>query len=246
MTRGRAWWSFVAALVTAAALATPGAVGAAAPSAVGRSFVRALVNGDPAACAHATERLQRLLARRGEANECVAAFRNGTSAAAAADRAARTELASAHAAAKVVIRERARQLRSPRYWTSTRFRLAALARELREYQTDARLGSGPAAARNTPTGRVIVDRARSTRTVLVLYTESESGTIRRLTGTTARKGTATRTATRGLPGSGAVSVALAYPAAAAGVAPRVAVFARLGPVSDAAFLLTMTAEPRAG
>jgi hypothetical protein len=90
---------------------------------------------------------------------------------------------------------------------------------------------------------VIVDRARSTRAVLVLYTESESGTIRRLTGTTARKGTATRTATRGVPGSGAVSVALAYPAAA-GVAPRVAVFAPLGPVSDAAFFLTMTAEPR--
>lgn len=234
----------VVALVTAAlcVLCVSGTSAAPSGSAVALTFVRGFLGGDPAACAAATPRLQALLARLSEASSCrVALTLAGGTSAAGDDRAARRALTSASETGHFVIDGRLAARGAERFWTSARYTQAALARDLRDYGLQVRLGSGPAAARGLPDEVVVIDSRRSTRTRLVLYVESGSGTIWRLTPTTSRTGMPTRTATRGIRGNTVPATAFAYPPGAAG--SRVLVATRDTELGQVDLLSRLTPAP---
>ena len=100
------------------------------------------------------------------------------------------------------------------------------------------------AARGTPTGLVLVDATRTTATKLVLYTESASGTIWRLTSAPSRIGSPARAA-RGIAAR-SVPRAQAFPySLASGVSqPRIAVSTTTPETGSISFLLTLTGENR--
>ena len=80
--------------------------------------------------------------------------------------------------------------------------LNKLLSELRQLESDLvfAVGTGPAAARDTDPGRIVVDR-RTNRSKLVLYAESDSGVVWRLTtqGTTGMTFARAATGVRKLP-----------------------------------------------
>src|SRR6187455_2130845 len=131
-----------------------------------------------------------------------------------------------------------------RVWIAPHTRVAALVADMRAHDIEVRVGRGPSSARGTPTGVVFVDTARTTATKLVLYTESTSGTIWRLTSDPYRIGTPTR-AGRG------IAVHPAPPARAFPYRPptgssvaRVGVTTTYGELGSVSFLLTLTSDNR--
>lgn len=219
-----------------------GASGALSPKSVSLTFVKGYLGGDPAACDVATPRLRAVLAKLGEVKTCRAAFMNRAGASAATDdKEARRALTAATEAAQFVIVDRLAARRAARYWTSARYTQLALVRDLEDYGVPVQRGAGPAAARGLGDDVVVLDTRRSSRTRLVLYTESRSGTIWRLTPTTTRTGTPTRSTTRGTPGTPIVATAVGFPSTAEEPA-RVVVSA---PVADRQvdFLVVTTSTP---
>jgi hypothetical protein len=115
---------------------------------------------------------------------------------------------------------------------------------MRAHDIQARVGRGPSSVRGTPTGLVFVDATRTTATKLVLYTESTSGVIWRLTSSPYQIGTPTR-AGRGIAVR-PVPAARAFPYRAPGgsAVSRVAVTAASDRFGSISFLLTLTSQNR--
>ena len=235
-----------ASLVAVAIVATAGSAAVpSTPSAVSTAFVQGYLTADPAVCDLATPRMQQLFARLVKGTTCkaaLAAARAETDA--VADKDARSALRETVQATQVLIDARAKATATRRVWIAPHTRVAALVADMRAHDIEVRVGRGPSSARGTPTGVVFVDTARTTATKLVLYTESTSGTIWRLTSDPYRIGTPTR-AGRG------IAVHPAPPARAFPYRPptgssvaRVGVTTTYGELGSVSFLLTLTSDNR--
>ena len=232
-----------ASLVAVAIVAGPASTAVpSTPSAVSTAFVQGYLTADPAVCDLATPRMQQLFARLVKGTTCkaaLAAARAETDA--IADMDARSALRVTVQAPLVLIDAGAKATATRRVWIAPHTRVAALVADMRAHDIEVRVGRGPSSARGTPTGVVFVDTARTTATKLVLYTESTSGTIWRLTSDPYRIGTPTR-AGRG------IAVHRAPPARAFPYRPptgssvaRVGVTTTYGELGSVSFLLTVDA-----
>jgi len=215
------------------------------PSAVSTAFVQGYLTADPAVCDLATPRMQQLFARLEKGATCKAGLAAARAEAdATADKDARRALRETVQATQVLIDARAKATAKRRVWLTPHSRVSALVADMRARDIEVRLGRRPASARGTATGLVIVDATRTTATKLVLYTESTTGTIWRLTSSPYRLGTPTRAA-RGIAVR-AVPAARAFryrPPSGSG-APRVAVTTASDQFGSISFLLTLTPENR--
>jgi hypothetical protein len=115
---------------------------------------------------------------------------------------------------------------------------------MRAHDVEARLGRGPSSARGTPTGLVLVDSARTTATKLVLYTESTSGVIWRLTSTPYRIGTPSRAGQGVAVHPVPAARAFVYRAPVGTSGSRVAVATMSDEFGAISFLLTLTPQNR--
>lgn len=244
--RRAARWAIGAATLAAAVAASAGSAAVpATPSAVSTAFVQGYLSADPAVCDLATPRIQQLFARLAKGASCkaaLAAARAETDA--VADKDARRALRETVQATQVLIDARAKATAKRRVWLTPHARVGALVADMRAHDIEVRLARGPSSARGTPTGVVFVDTARTTAAKLVLYTESTSGTIWRLTSDPYRIGTPTRAA-RGIAVH-PVPAARAFPyrpPSGASVA-RVGVTTTSGELGAISFLLTLTPENR--
>ena len=165
----------IVAAVAAIALAVPvvaGAASAATPEEarpVAEQFVRALVTSDGAtACSLVGTRLRERLGA-----DCVADL-SESDATARADLDARGSLTEAYIAALGSLTSKGR------FPTPAKVLKASL--ETGVDEVTFVIGSGPGVVRNRKHTVVGIDRMRSTSTRVVLYAESDSGTIFRLTG----------------------------------------------------------------
>lgn len=148
---------------------------------------------DPAVCDLSTARPQQLFARLGKRATCreaLTAIRIADDA--RSDKDAHTALRETLQATQVLIDARAKASRTRRLWLAPHLSVRALVADMRAHDIEVRLGRGPASARGTATRLVLVDGTRTTATKLVLYTESTSGTIWRLTSSPYQLGTPTR------------------------------------------------------
>jgi hypothetical protein len=245
MRAARRWTAAAATLVLLAAATSGQAAGPTTPSAVSTAFVQGYLTADPAVCDLATPRIQQLFARLAKGSTCKAAL--GAARAegdAAADKSARRALRDTVQATQVLIDARANATGKRRLWLVPHSRVAALVANMRAHDIEVRVGRGPSSARGTPTGVVFVDATRTTATKLVLYTESTSGVIWRLTSSPYQIGTPTR-AGRGIAVH-PVPAARAFPYRAPGGSPvsRVAVTAASDQFGSISFLLTLTPQNR--
>ena len=216
------------------------------PSAVSTAFVQGYLTADPAVCDLATPRMQRLFARLAKGATCKAALAAARAEAdAVADKDARRALRETVQATQVLIDARAKASAKRRVWLGPQTRVGALVADMRAHDIEVRLARGPSSARGTPTGLVFVDTARTTATKLVLYTESTSGTIWRLTSDPYRIGTPAR-AGRGIavrPVTAARAFAYRTPTGSGGARVGVTT-ASVTQVGSVSFLLTLTPENR--
>jgi hypothetical protein len=212
---------------------------------VSTAFVQGYLTADPAVCDLATPRIQQLFARLAKGSTCKAAL--GAARAetdAVADKSARRALRDTVQATQVLIDARAKATAKRRVWLVPHSRVAALVADMRAHDIEARVGRGPTSARGTPTGLVFVDATRTTATKLVLYTESTSGVIWRLTSSPYQIGTPIR-AGRGIAVH-PVPAARAFPYRAPGGSSvmRVGVTTTTDESGPISFLLTLTADNR--
>lgn len=239
------WTAATAVLVSVVAAGSGSAAVPSTPSAVSTAFVQGYLTSDPAVCDLATPRLQQLFARLGKGATCkaaLAAVRADDDA--RSDKDARRTLRDTVQATQVLIDARAKATGKRRAWLAPHSRVGALVADMRAHDIEARLGQGPASARGTATGLVFVDAARTTATKLVLYTESTSGTIWRLTSDPYRIGTPTRAARGIAVHTVPAARSFAYRPSSGASVSHVAVTTtdpEFGPIS---FLLTLTPETR--
>ena len=215
------------------------------PSAVSTAFVQGYLTADPAGCDLATPRIQQLFARLAKGTSCktaLGAARDETDA--VADKDARRTLRDAVQATQVLIDARAKAARTRRVWLAPHARVGALWPTCAH--TTSRLVSvaGPSSARGTPTGLVLVDSARTTATKLVLYTESTSGVIWRLTSTPYRIGTPSRAGQGVAVHPVPAARAFVYRAPVGTSGSRVAVATMSDEFGAISFLLTLTPQNR--
>ena len=214
-------------------------------SAVSTAFVQGYLTADPAVCDLATPRMQQLFARLVKGATCkaaLAAARAETDA--VADKDARRALRETVQATQVLIDARAKATATRRVWLGPHTRVGALVADMRAHDIEVRLARGPSSARGTPTGVVFVDTGRTTATKLVLYTESTTGTIWRLTSDPYRIGTPTRAgrgiAVRPIP----AARAFPYRPPTGSSVTRVGVTTTSAEFGSVSFLLTLTPENR--
>jgi hypothetical protein len=216
------------------------------PTAVSTAFAQGYLTGDPAVCDLVTPRLQQLFARLAKrAKTCKAGFAAyRADADVAADRDARRALRETVQATQVLIDARAKATATRRVWIAPHSRVGALVADMRAHDIEVRVGKGPSSARVTPTGVVLVDVVRTTPAKLVLYTESTSGTIWRLTSSPYRIGTPIRAghgiAVRPVP----AARAFPYPQPSGSSPVRVGVTTTSDQYGFLSFLLTLTPEKR--
>jgi len=197
------WLTLAVVLGSGAALvvAPRGATETLPAADVGIAFTRGYLVGDPKTCDLAAPELAASLARERKARDCASsmAVRRQNNAV-ALELIEQDRLRTAHEAAKTAFSDHIDDLAYRSVWFGKRFTLPALARAIREADPKlrVRLGNGPAAARRTAENVVVIDAKRSTPKNLVVYGESSSGAIWRLTGRTTGKPSLARTTVRGV------------------------------------------------
>ena len=239
-------WTVTAAAIASVVAASAGqAAEPSTPAAVSTAFVRGYMSADPALCDLSTPRIRQLIARLGKRATCkeaLAAVRAADDA--RSDQDARRALRETVQATQVLIDARATATATRRVWIAPHSRVGALVADMRAHDIEVRLGRGPASARGTATGLVFVDATRTTATKLVLYTESTSGTIWRLTSSPYQLGSPTR-AGRGVADyTVAPARSFVYGPPSGSSVSRVAVTTTDPSYGPVAFLLTLTPETR--